>query len=250
MNIVKPTDINKIWAASGDVLAPSDTKISQGWGIEIPPRQYFNYIDGKQDQAVAHINQHGIAVWDSSTEYQANLSYSQGSDGKIYKCLVTNTNINPVGDTTNTWRVAFLDSTAATGPVVATATQARAQTDNSTFISPLQLANAFTGTKQNQGASTGYQVFPGGMILQAGVASLAAVQTNNVNFPIAFPNKCISVVATAMNSTNGQDTVELNGVPTTANFNAVLVSSLSGGGGTTGPSGPAAGNIYYMAFGY
>lgn len=107
-NISKPSDINKIWSASGDILAPSDTKISQGWGVEIPPRQWFNYIDGKQDRAIAHINQHGIAVWDSVTEYQASASYTQGSDGNIYRAIQTHTNQNPVTDTTNTyWVKAF-----------------------------------------------------------------------------------------------------------------------------------------------
>lgn len=94
--VLKPVDINKIWSASGDILAPSDTKISQGWAVEIPPRQYFNYIDNKQDRGIAHINQHGIAVWDNVTEYQAGKSYTQGSDGNIYKALQTNTNQNPI----------------------------------------------------------------------------------------------------------------------------------------------------------
>ena len=94
--VLKPADINKIWSATGDILAPSDTKISQGWQVEIPPRQYFNYIDNKQDQAIAHINQHGIAVWDNTTEYQSGKSYVQGSDGKIYFALQTAANQNPV----------------------------------------------------------------------------------------------------------------------------------------------------------
>lgn len=97
-NITKPTDINKIWSSGGDIIAPSDTKIQGGWLTEIPPRQYFNYIDNKQDQAIAHINQHGIAVWDSVTEYQAGASYVQGSDGYIYKARTTNTNIDPTTD--------------------------------------------------------------------------------------------------------------------------------------------------------
>ena len=35
--INKPSDINKIWASAGDVLAPSDSKIATGWSVEIPP---------------------------------------------------------------------------------------------------------------------------------------------------------------------------------------------------------------------
>jgi hypothetical protein len=110
--ITKPADINKIWAAAGDVLAPSDSKIATGWQVEIPARQYFNYIDNKQDQAIAHINQHGIAVWDNTTEYQYSLSGTKsicmGSDGIIYRAKQVSINQNPVTDTTDTyWEVAF-----------------------------------------------------------------------------------------------------------------------------------------------
>lgn len=108
--ITKPTDINKIWASSGDILAPSDSKISTGWQVEIPPRQYFNYIDNKQDKAIAHINQMGIAVWDNTTEYQYNLtgikSLCMGSDGTIYRALQTHQNQDPISSV-GYWEVAF-----------------------------------------------------------------------------------------------------------------------------------------------
>lgn len=111
-NISKPVDINKIWATSGDVLSPSDSKISTGWQVEIPPRQYFNYIDNKQDQGIAHINQHGIAVWDNVTEYQYNTtgvkSLCMGSDGNIYRSVSTSINQDPTTDTTDVyWKLAF-----------------------------------------------------------------------------------------------------------------------------------------------
>lgn len=113
--ITKPVDINKIWASAGDVLAPSDSKIATGWQVEIPARQYFNYIDWKQDQAIAHINQHGIAVWDNTTEYQYSLSGTKsicmGSDGTIYRAKQVNINQNPVTDTTDTyWEIAFANT--------------------------------------------------------------------------------------------------------------------------------------------
>lgn len=108
--ITKPTDLNKIWAASGDILAPSDSKISTGWQVEIPPRQYFNYIDNRQDKAIAHINQMGIAVWDNTTEYQYTAlgikSLCMGSDGTVYRALQTHQNQNPVS-TVGYWEIAF-----------------------------------------------------------------------------------------------------------------------------------------------
>lgn len=101
--INKPADINKIWAAGGDIVTPPDTKINNGWVEEIPPHEYENYIQNRQDLCIAHINQHGIAVWDAVTEYQANRSLVQGSNGRIYKAATTNTNVNPTTDVSGSW---------------------------------------------------------------------------------------------------------------------------------------------------
>ena len=106
-NISKPNDVNTIWAATGDIVAPSTDYVANGWEAIIPPREYFNWLDNRQDRFNAHVNQHGIPVWDNKTEYQANLSYSKGSNGTVYRALVTNSNVNPVTDTTGSWTTAF-----------------------------------------------------------------------------------------------------------------------------------------------
>lgn len=115
--INKPSDINKIWADGGDKVSPSDIKIDTGWEVEVPPRQHFNWLDNKQDQFNAHVNQHGIAVWDAVTEYQTDKSYVQSSTGDVYRCVLTHTNQDPTADTTNTyWKLAF--STSSVGTLV------------------------------------------------------------------------------------------------------------------------------------
>lgn len=106
-NITKPNDINNVWAATGDIVAPAADYIANGWEAIIPPREYFNWLDNRQDRFNAHVNQHGIPVWDASTEYQAGISYTKGSDGFVYKAVTTNSNVNPVGDTTKAWTIAF-----------------------------------------------------------------------------------------------------------------------------------------------
>lgn len=108
-NISKPSKLNLLWASGGDILDPGDTKYQTGWAVEVPPRQWENYIQNKQDQAIAHINQHGIAVWDAETEYQAGTSYTQGAtNGTIYRAKVTHFGQNPELDTLNTyWDIAF-----------------------------------------------------------------------------------------------------------------------------------------------
>lgn len=110
--ILKPTNLSLTWASGGDVLNPGDTKYATGWQVEIPPRQWFNYLDNRQDTALAHINQHGVAAWDSGTEYQEDKSYVQGTtNGTIYRCVQTHTNQNPETDVTNTyWIIAFASS--------------------------------------------------------------------------------------------------------------------------------------------
>jgi len=197
--ITKPVDINKIWSAAGDILAPSDTKISQGWAVEIPPRQYFNYIDNKQDKSIAHINQYGVALWDPVTEYQfansGGKSLVMGSNGVVYRAKQTNTNQNPVLDTSNNyWEPAFVSQSDATQ--VSTAAQSRALTANNVFLSPLQLANAFTGTNQTIGEGQGTQKLPGGLILQWVSFNLNSLtssgSTTPIVWPTPFPNDVIS----------------------------------------------------------
>lgn len=106
--ILKPNFNNGLWASGGAIVAPSNVKIATGWTAEVPPFQWENYTQNRQDQGIAHILQHGISVWDTLTEYQAGKSYVQGSDGLIYRAVQTNTNQNPVTDTTNTyWNKSF-----------------------------------------------------------------------------------------------------------------------------------------------
>lgn len=109
MALINKPDVSKIWAVSGDVLTPSDTKISTGWQVEIPPRQWFNWHMNRGDQFNAHINQHGFPVWDNTTEYQADISYTKGTtNGTVYRCVQTHTGQDPELDVTNTyWNIAF-----------------------------------------------------------------------------------------------------------------------------------------------
>ncbi len=105
----KPSGMNIVWASAGDILDPGNTKYQTGWGVEIPPRQWENYSQNKQDGFMAHANQLGMVDWDAETEYQANKSYVQGTtNGTVYRCILTHTNQDPEADVTNTyWIIAF-----------------------------------------------------------------------------------------------------------------------------------------------
>lgn len=185
-------DLSLIWSSAGDILKPSDSKIQQGWQPEVPARQWFNWLDNRQDQAIAHIAQHGIAVWSNTLEYQAGKSYVQGSDGIVYKAITTNTNTDPVGNVGD-WESAFLSADQAVQ--VATAAQSRAMTANDVYLSPLQLANAFTGTNRNTSQLSGFQRLPGGLILVWGSSS-ASTTTASVTLPVSFQTGPLIALAT------------------------------------------------------
>jgi hypothetical protein len=103
----KPS-IKNVWATSGLKVEPSDAKVDTGWIVERPPHQFQNFLQNRVDQFIKHVNEAGIPVWDAVTIYTSGKSYVQGSDGKIYKCVVDGFNNNPVGNPTK-WTLTFGD---------------------------------------------------------------------------------------------------------------------------------------------
>lgn len=191
--ISKP-DFTYLWSSGGSLVAPSNTKIQTGWTAEVPPFQWENWSQNRQDQAIAHVLQHGISVWDNVTEYQAGKSYVQGSDGFIYKSLTTNTNINPTTDGGTNWVI------SSGSYAIASTAQAQAWTSNTTLVSPLRLAEAFKGSNQSL-TTNGYQKLPGGFIIQWGQGTITSSTSVGITWPIAFPAFGIAAVVT--HSTSG-----------------------------------------------
>jgi len=118
MATTKP-DYTYKWASDGDKIAPSEAKIQTGWSPEIPPYQWENWIQNRQDEMLAHINERGIPEWDNKTDYIAGKSYVQGSDGLVYKSVAasgpTSVVSNPITDTAQTyWVKAFIENGALT----------------------------------------------------------------------------------------------------------------------------------------
>jgi hypothetical protein len=70
---------------------------------EKPSFQYFNQILYNLGLYDAYNNERGIPEWDDETEYQATKSYVVGSDGNVYKCLVTNDDTDPTTDDGTNW---------------------------------------------------------------------------------------------------------------------------------------------------
>ena len=101
-------DLTRVWAAgapSGNVVDPDTTtpgKFSNGWQAEVPPFEHFNFIQKLQTQGLAHINEQGIAVWDDVTTYPVG-GLVKGSDGNVYKAIVSQSNNDPVSDDGTNW---------------------------------------------------------------------------------------------------------------------------------------------------
>src|SRR5690606_19760746 len=144
----KPNSVNVIWAVNaleGDIEKPSDSYIQTGWVQVKPPYEYENWSMQKLHQGLAYINQLGCVEWDNQTEYQADKSYVQGSDNRIYKCIQTHTIRNPVAGNTAYWEVFEGNRQATTGArgTVELATNAETQhgTAGNLAVTPASLSS-------------------------------------------------------------------------------------------------------------
>lgn len=102
MAISNKPNITVLWADEGSYEAPTDAKILQGWVAEIPPYESQNWWQHRVDEALRHIFQAGIPVWDAATLYTANRSTVQSSDGVLWRALIDNTGQNPL-TTSGAW---------------------------------------------------------------------------------------------------------------------------------------------------
>ena len=97
-------DMRERWASAGSVAIPSTEKTAEGWIEEIPPSELANFIENRQDEAIAYLMQQGIAEWLNNLEYQVS-SFIQ-YDGVVYKALSVNINQQP-NVTPLIWQPAF-----------------------------------------------------------------------------------------------------------------------------------------------
>lgn len=151
MTLITKPDFTYVWASGGAVVAPNDTKKQLGWIAEAPPFQYDNWLQNRQDQMLAHINQRGIPAWDALTNYEAGgLSYVQGSDGKVYKSVAasgpSSVAQNPTTDISDTY---WMEAFASIGAFLTQTAGDVRYTQRSNNLSDIANAvTAFTNIKQ------------------------------------------------------------------------------------------------------
>lgn len=278
VDIVKP-DISSVWAEAGAVIAPSNEKIKLGWTSEVPPHQYENFVQNRQDEMLAYLNQKGVPEWRTGTEYFLGKSFVQDA-GKIYKANKNSggllPNQKPSTDATNEyWEQATFSlsdlkqavgtstkdvmsqkavtdalinkvdkGAAATESVLglvqlATTAEAQALTNDTDALTPAKLAGAFGGANQGLTAN-GYQKLPGGLIIQWGIsASISSGSLQTITLPITFNNGILCLYTTLF-----------GGIPNNSYTSAVSAISASqfsiGNHSSTG----LAGNYNWLAIGY
>ena len=111
--ITKP-DMTYVWASGGSKTAPSSVKIQTGWIVEKPEFEKMNWVQNRQDDALAYIFQMGIPEWDSAVEYQYSATYKSyvQKNGLVYKALQVGTNKDPTTEAAY-WTIAFDDKGSA-----------------------------------------------------------------------------------------------------------------------------------------
>lgn len=122
---------------------------------------------------------------------------------------------------------------------LATSAEVQAGVDDLRAVTPLKLFNSLKGSNQNL-AESGYQKLHGGLIIQWGSALNHTSQGQTFTFPIAFPNKCISVLTTD-GASSALNVTSMGVQPYNSYFNLY---------GVKGTTAAVAGEFSYMAIGY
>lgn len=230
--ISKP-DYSYQWASGGAIVAPSNVKIQTGWTAEVPPLQWENWSQNRQDNAILHLFQKGISEWDSVSNYYFTTSgvrsYVQGSDGTIYVAVADSIGQDPVTDTSHTyWDKAFVTGTLL----------------NTRVFTTTQVYTPTVGTKlvdvEVQGAGGGGSGTPAtGATTTAQGANGAAGAYSRKRISSAFSGVTITV---GVGGTTGAGVV--GGVGGASSFGS-LVSAAGGGGGLF--NGPTTATNYLTA---
>lgn len=87
-------NVNTVWASEGEANPVPATKQAQGYVDEIP---YFDDFNGHMkliSEFLKHVNQEGVARWDSDTAYFTS-AWVKAPDGRVFKALRDNKGKSP-----------------------------------------------------------------------------------------------------------------------------------------------------------
>lgn len=90
-------NLEQVWALSGGVTDPGDTKYGDGWIAEIPTYQNFNFVLQTTTKNILAMAEANVYAWQADITYAVGAKTKDGT--KVYYCTVTNTNEQPTLDT-------------------------------------------------------------------------------------------------------------------------------------------------------
>jgi hypothetical protein len=243
---VNKPDFSYVWASGGAIVAPSDVKKQTGWTAEVPPFQWENWSQNRQDNAILHLFQKGISEWDVASNYYFTASgvrsYVQGSDGKIYVAVADSVGQNPVTDTTDTyWKLAFASPDLATttlAGIVELATNAEMATGTDATRVPSVAAVMSLFSKRVFTTTDFIRIpdVPGGLLIQWGSVVTGA---SGITATFATPFGTVLNVVT-----NALQTVDVNTTHQAPTNSTVFVQAYNQAGALVSGT-----NIRYFAVG-
>lgn len=236
----KPTNMRREWAVSapgGNIVDPDTVtanKFADGWVAEIPPFEFFNFIQNHMTAALAHINDSGVPMWDSVSEYDPGSLVRSTVTGDLYQARVTTTNNEPSVSSTQWARLTsggalFLDPATVfqgqTNIQVFTASGTYAPSANLKFAEVIVVGGGGGGGGCVGGPVNGLQAGGGGG--GGGVAvSILSAATIGAGGAVVIGAGGAGVVAGSTSFGSAGGTSSLLGI-----------SASGGGGGVTSQSG-------------
>lgn len=103
----RPNYSTGVWSSEGTMYTPTSEKINLGHVVEKPPFEIVNYIENRQDSAIAYLLQVGIADWDQNTTYTTNAYTS--FNGDVYQAQSQNSDKQP-STNPSIWKIKWAKS--------------------------------------------------------------------------------------------------------------------------------------------
>jgi len=95
------TNLDLIWASSGGVTDPGDTKYATGWVSEIPSYQNFNFVLQAMSSNILSLAEKGTYNWEAGIDYEVGASVTES--GEKFYCITSNLGNAPSTDTTSSY---------------------------------------------------------------------------------------------------------------------------------------------------
>jgi hypothetical protein len=96
-------NLGLVWANTGGVTDPGDTKYETGWIAEIPTFQNFNFVLQSLDKNILVQAEQGTFEWQNNINYVAGATVLES--GQLYYCVQDHINQQPTLDGTNSYWV-------------------------------------------------------------------------------------------------------------------------------------------------